>query len=119
MTSELKFSRLHPAAKLPTRGSRRAAGLDLYAIESLTLEPGARAAVRTGLAVCAVLVSAAAAAVSWRSWRAVRSEAEPAGGTAGRNRFLAPLGLVGGGLGVLISLWLLATVLVLDRCLRP
>jgi deoxyuridine 5'-triphosphate nucleotidohydrolase len=51
MTSELKFSRLHPGAKLPTRGSRRAAGLDLYAIESLTLEPGARAAVRTGLAV--------------------------------------------------------------------
>jgi dUTP pyrophosphatase len=51
MTSELKFLRLHPAAKLPTRGSRQAAGLDLYAIAALTLEPGARAAVRTGLAV--------------------------------------------------------------------
>jgi len=52
MTSELKFLRLHPAAKLPTRGSRDAAGLDLYAIEALTLEAaGGRAAVRTGLAV--------------------------------------------------------------------
>jgi dUTP pyrophosphatase len=51
MTNELKFLRLHPAAKLPTRGSREAAGLDLYAIEAVRLEPGARAAVRTGLAV--------------------------------------------------------------------
>ncbi|HEY0099215.1 MAG TPA: dUTP diphosphatase [Pyrinomonadaceae bacterium] len=51
MTDELKFLRLHPAAKLPTRGSRQAAGLDLYAIETLTLEPGARTAARTGLAV--------------------------------------------------------------------
>lgn len=51
MTNELKFLRLHPAAKLPTRGSRDAAGLDLYTIEALTLEPRARAAVRTGLAV--------------------------------------------------------------------
>jgi dUTP pyrophosphatase len=51
MTDELKFLRLHPAAKLPTRGSREAAGLDLYSIEAATLEPGGRAAVRTGLAV--------------------------------------------------------------------
>ncbi|HEV7905633.1 MAG TPA: dUTP diphosphatase [Pyrinomonadaceae bacterium] len=51
MTSELKFLRLHPAAKLPTRGSRDAAGLDLYSVEAATLEPGGRAAVRTGLAV--------------------------------------------------------------------
>jgi dUTP pyrophosphatase len=47
----LKFKRLHPDALLPTRGSSRAAGLDLYAIENVTLAPGARAAVRTGLAV--------------------------------------------------------------------
>ena len=51
MINELKFLRLHPAAKLPTRGSRQSAGLDLYSTEALTLEPGARAAVRTGLAV--------------------------------------------------------------------
>ena len=51
MIDELKFLRLHPAAKLPTRGSLEAAGLDLYSIAAVTLEPGARAAVRTGLAV--------------------------------------------------------------------
>ena len=51
MSDELRFLRLHPAAKLPTRGSRQAAGLDLYSIEDVTLEAGGRAAVRTGLAV--------------------------------------------------------------------
>jgi len=51
MTSELKFLQLHPAAKLPTRGSRHAAGLDLYSIEEVTLAAGGRAAVRTGLSV--------------------------------------------------------------------
>jgi dUTP pyrophosphatase len=51
MTNELKFLRLHPAAKLPTRGSKQAAGLDLYSIEEVTIEACARAAVRTGLAV--------------------------------------------------------------------
>jgi dUTP pyrophosphatase len=51
MDDTLRFRRLHPDARLPTRGSRRAAGLDLYSIESLTIEPGARAGVRTGLAV--------------------------------------------------------------------
>ncbi len=51
MVEELKFLRLHPAAKLPTRGSARAAGLDLYSIEAVTLEASGRAAVRTGLAV--------------------------------------------------------------------
>ncbi|HEX8423271.1 MAG TPA: dUTP diphosphatase [Pyrinomonadaceae bacterium] len=51
MTKELRFLRLHPAAKLPTRGSGQSAGLDLYSIEDVTLEAGARAAVRTGLAV--------------------------------------------------------------------
>ncbi len=43
--------RLHEAAKLPTRGSLYAAGLDLYAIESLTIPAYARRGVRTGLAV--------------------------------------------------------------------
>ena len=51
MKDVLKFLRLHPAAKLPTRGSLEAAGLDLYSIAAVTLEPGARAAVPTGLAV--------------------------------------------------------------------
>jgi dUTP pyrophosphatase len=51
MANELKFLRLHPAAKLPTRGSAHAAGLDLCSIEDVLLEAGARAAVRTGLSV--------------------------------------------------------------------
>ena len=52
MTDALKFLKLHPAAKLPTRGSAGAAGLDLYALEEVTLAPrGGRATVRTGLSV--------------------------------------------------------------------
>jgi dUTP pyrophosphatase len=52
MTNELKFLKLHPAAKLPARGSEHAAGLDLYAVEDVTLEAcGGRAMVRTGLSV--------------------------------------------------------------------
>jgi dUTP pyrophosphatase len=47
----LKFLRLHPAATLPQRGSQHAAGLDLCSIENLELNPGQRAAVRTGLSV--------------------------------------------------------------------
>jgi len=49
MMNELKFLQLHPAARLPTRGSGQAAGLDLYSIEDVTLAAGERAAVRTGL----------------------------------------------------------------------
>jgi dUTP pyrophosphatase len=51
MSERLLFKRLHPEARLPSRGSERAAGLDLCAIERVTLAPGGRAAVRTGLAV--------------------------------------------------------------------
>lgn len=36
---------------LPARGSLLAAGLDIYAIEDLTLQPGERTLARTGLAV--------------------------------------------------------------------
>ena len=43
--------KLDAAARLPTRGSRFAAGLDLYAIERLVIPARGRAAVRTGLAV--------------------------------------------------------------------
>ena len=47
----LHFKKLDPRAVLPTRGSALSAGLDLYSIEALNLEPGQRAIVRTGLAV--------------------------------------------------------------------
>src|SRR5918997_6334833 len=51
MSERLHFKRLHPGARLPRRGSARAAGLDLHAVERVTIEPGGRAAVRTGMAV--------------------------------------------------------------------
>jgi dUTP diphosphatase len=51
MTDSLKFKKLHPAAKLPTRGSQHAAGLDLCSIEDTTISAGRRAVVRTGLSV--------------------------------------------------------------------
>jgi dUTP pyrophosphatase len=47
----LRFKQLDPRAVLPTRGSSQAAGLDLYVIEDLTIQPGERALARTGLAV--------------------------------------------------------------------
>ena len=40
---------------MPTRGSAAAAGLDLYLIEAVRLEPGQRVLARTGLAVAVPL----------------------------------------------------------------
>jgi dUTP pyrophosphatase len=51
MIERLEFMRLHPQAKLPTRGSQYSAGLDLYSIESLWIAARVRATVRTGLSV--------------------------------------------------------------------
>jgi dUTP pyrophosphatase len=51
MFERLRFKKLHAEARLPTRGSARAAGLDLYSVERVTIQPGGRAAVRTGLSV--------------------------------------------------------------------
>ncbi len=47
----LTFKRLDPRATLPLRGSSQSAGLDIYAIEDLTIRPRERALARTGLAV--------------------------------------------------------------------
>jgi dUTP pyrophosphatase len=47
----LRVRRLHPEARLPTRAYAGDAGLDLYASETLALEPGERASVSTGIAV--------------------------------------------------------------------
>jgi len=47
----LNFKKLDARATLPTRGSSAAAGLDLYSIEAVSLEPGQRVIARTGLAV--------------------------------------------------------------------
>lgn len=47
----LSFKKLDPDALLPTRGSRSSAGLDLCSIEAISLKPGERRLIRTGLAV--------------------------------------------------------------------
>jgi dUTP pyrophosphatase len=47
----LRVLRLEPRATLPTRAYAHDAGLDLYALEPVTLGPGERASVRTGVAV--------------------------------------------------------------------
>ena len=47
----LRFQQLDPRAVLPTRGSTHSAGLDLYCIEELRIEPLMRVAARTGLSV--------------------------------------------------------------------
>ena len=49
--SHLNFKRLDPRATLPTRGSQQAAGLDIFSIEEVAIEPQQRVLVRTGLAV--------------------------------------------------------------------
>jgi dUTP pyrophosphatase len=46
----LCFKKLDARAILPTRGSALAAGLDMYSIEDVAIEPGQRALARTGLA---------------------------------------------------------------------
>lgn len=50
-TSHLSFKRLDQRAILPSRGSAAAAGLDLFALEDLTILSGERSLARTGLAV--------------------------------------------------------------------
>lgn len=50
-TEALPVQRLHPEAILPVRAYAGDAGLDLHAIEAVTLEPGARASIGTGIAV--------------------------------------------------------------------
>lgn len=48
---DLRVRRLDTRAKLPTYGSDQAAGLDLYALEDVTLTPGRVHRVRTGIAI--------------------------------------------------------------------
>jgi dUTP pyrophosphatase len=47
----LRVRRTDPRAIVPTRAYAHDAGLDLYALESVALAPGARSSVRTGVAV--------------------------------------------------------------------
>lgn len=47
----LRVRRLHPDARLPVRAHKDDAGYDLHAAEALTLAPGERAMVATGIAI--------------------------------------------------------------------
>jgi dUTP pyrophosphatase len=47
----LRIKRLDPRAVLPRRAHAGDAGLDLHALEAFELAPGARAQVRTGIAI--------------------------------------------------------------------
>lgn len=46
---KLRFKRIHPAAVMPSYAHPGDAGMDICACEALTLLPGARGLVRTGL----------------------------------------------------------------------
>src|SRR5215204_598732 len=50
-TNILRFKRLDDRATLPTRGSDSSAGLDIYSIEDISIEPKQRVLARTGLAI--------------------------------------------------------------------
>lgn len=48
---DLKFNLNHENAKLPERGSKQAAGLDLYAVDTHVIPPHERALINTGVSV--------------------------------------------------------------------
>lgn len=50
-TMKLKIKRLDKAAKLPTLGNPGDAGIDFYALEQVTFNPGAQMRIRTGVAL--------------------------------------------------------------------
>jgi dUTP diphosphatase len=51
VSGELRVQRLDPAARLPVRAHDDDAGYDLYALHEARIEPGARAKIRTGIAI--------------------------------------------------------------------
>lgn len=48
---ELPVQKLHPDAKLPSFAHSTDAGMDLYCVEKITLQPGERAQIKTGIAL--------------------------------------------------------------------
>ena len=47
----ININLLHINAKIPSRGSEESAGLDFHTIESVTIPPGQRALLKTGIAM--------------------------------------------------------------------
>lgn len=50
MKLPVKVKKLHPEAKIPTYGSLGASGADLYALDTVVIEPGTTRRVETGVA---------------------------------------------------------------------
>lgn len=48
---EVRFKKLHPDAICPTYANDHAVGMDLYALDAITLRAGERAVVKTGIAI--------------------------------------------------------------------
>lgn len=48
---ELKIKKIHPEAVLPTFAHPADAGMDLYAVETVTIESGERVQIKTGIAM--------------------------------------------------------------------
>jgi dUTP pyrophosphatase len=48
---ELPIKKLHPDAKLPTFAHATDAGMDVYTVENITIEPGQHKEVHTGIAL--------------------------------------------------------------------
>jgi len=48
---KLNIKKLHPDAKLPTRAHADDAGLDMYSLEAITIAPGEKVALNTGIAM--------------------------------------------------------------------
>jgi dUTP pyrophosphatase len=71
----LAVRRLHPDARLPARTRPHDAGYDLAAIESLTLAPGERRLVGTGIAIA--IPSGVAGLVTPRSGLAINQGVHP------------------------------------------
>jgi dUTP pyrophosphatase len=47
----ISVTRCHPEAKIPTRGSSDSAGWDLYSTHDVTIQPGHRTLINTGIAI--------------------------------------------------------------------
>lgn len=48
---QIRFKKFHPDAQVPTRGSKAAAGYDVYSLETVTIKPGETKLCRTGIGV--------------------------------------------------------------------
>lgn len=48
---KIGFKKLHPEAKLPTYGHPTDAGMDLFTLEQIIIQPGEKVAIPTGLAM--------------------------------------------------------------------